>query len=133
VSEIDAAVREGYFFMKMKIGQPGSQEEMLEKDKAHITAIHHAIGSVPTPYSADGKIPYYFDANGRYEKKETLLKLLDHAEKIGALDQVAIIEEPFSEEAEIDVSDIPVRLAADESAHTDEDAIKRIDLGYKAI
>lgn len=61
------------------------------------------------------------------------LTLIDHARKIGAFDQIAIIEEPFAEELEFDVSDIPVRLAADESAHTDEDAIKRIQLGYKAI
>ena len=43
------------------------------------------------------------------------------------------IEEPFPEHAEIDVSDIPIRLAADESAHTDEDALIRIQMGYKAI
>ena len=29
--------------------------------------------------------------------------------------------------------DVPIRLAADESAHTDEDAIKRIQMGYHAI
>jgi len=133
VGEIQAAVEQGYFFMKIKIGQPGTQEEMLEKDKARLTAIHQAIGMVRTSYSKDGKLPYYFDANGRYEKKETLLKLIDHARKIGAFDQIAIIEEPFAEELEFDVSDIPVRLASDESAHTDEDAIKRIGMGYKAI
>ena len=133
ISEIQDAVEQGYFFMKIKIGQPGTQEEMLEKDKARLTAIHQAIGNVKTSHTKDGKLPYYFDANGRYEKKETLLKLLDHARKIGAFDQIAIIEEPFAEELEIDVSDIPVRLAADESAHTDEDAIKRITMGYKAI
>jgi len=133
INEIQAAVEQGYFFMKIKIGQPGTQEEMLEKDKARLTAIHQAIGNVRTVHTKNGKLPYYFDANGRYEKKETLLKLLDHARKIGAFDQIAIIEEPFAEELEIDVSDIPVRLAADESAHTDEDAIKRIQMGYKAI
>lgn len=133
VGEIQAAVEQGYFFMKIKIGQPGTQEEMLEKDKARLTAIHQAIGNVRTSHSKDGKLPYYFDANGRYEKKETLLKLIDHARKIGAFDQIAIIEEPFAEELEIDVTDIPVRLASDESAHTDEDAIKRIGMGYKAI
>jgi L-alanine-DL-glutamate epimerase-like enolase superfamily enzyme len=133
ISEIQGAVEQGYFFMKIKIGQPGTQEEMLEKDKARLTAIHQTIGNVKTSHTKDGKLPYYFDANGRYEKKETLLKLLDHARKIGAFDQIAIIEEPFAEELEIDVSDIPVRLAADESAHTDEDAIKRIAMGYKAI
>jgi L-alanine-DL-glutamate epimerase-like enolase superfamily enzyme len=133
VGEIQAAVEQGYFFMKIKIGQPGTQEEMLEKDMARLTAIHKAIGSVRTSHSKDGRLPYYFDANGRYEKKETLLKLIDHARKIGAFDQIAIIEEPFAEEYEFEVSDIPVRLASDESAHTDEDAIKRIGMGYKAI
>jgi len=133
IDEIKSTVDEGYFFMKIKIGQPGTQAEMLEKDKARLSAIHKTIGDVRTPYSKNGKLPYYFDANGRYEKKETLLQLLDHAKKIGAFDQIAIIEEPFAEELEFDVSDIPVRLAADESAHTDEDAIKRMEMGYKAI
>jgi len=133
INEIQSAVEQGYFFMKIKIGQPGSQDEMLEKDKVRLTAIHQAIGNVRTSHTKDGKLPYYFDANGRYEKKETLLKLIDHAKKIGAFDQIAIIEEPFAEELEISVSDIPVRLAADESAHTDKDAIKRIEMGYKAI
>ena len=32
VSEIVQAVNDGYFFMKIKIGQPGTQEEMLQKD-----------------------------------------------------------------------------------------------------
>jgi hypothetical protein len=119
--------------MKIKIGQPGTQAEMLEKDKERLSAIHNAIGKRHTKFTRDGKLPYYFDANGRYEKKDTLLRLLDHAKKIGAFDQIAIIEEPFPEEAEIDVSDIPIRLAADESAHTDEDAIKRMQMGYRAI
>lgn len=133
ISEIEAACAQGYFFMKIKIGQPGTQQEMLEKDKARLSAIHAAIGHVSTPHSESGKLPYYFDANGRYEKKETLLQLLDHAKKIGAFGQIALIEEPFPEEFDIDVSDIPVRLAADESAHTEEDAIVRIQMGYKAI
>jgi L-alanine-DL-glutamate epimerase-like enolase superfamily enzyme len=133
VSEIKQAVDDGFFFMKIKIGQPGTQKEMLEKDKARLTEIHKAIGHRRTEHSENGKLPYYFDANGRYEKKETLLALLDHAKKIGAFDQIAIIEEPFPEAADIDVSDIPVRLAADESAHTDKDALTRIQMGYKAI
>jgi len=133
IDEIKAATDQGYFFMKIKIGQPGTQAEMLEKDKARLSAIHKAIGGFKTVYTKNGKLPYYFDANGRYESKETLLKLIDHAKKIGAFDQIAIIEEPFPEELEIDVHDIPVRLAADESAHTVEDALKRIEMGYKAM
>ena len=77
------AVDEGYFFMKIKIGRPGTQEEMLEGDKARIEAIHKLIGHRETPHTKNGKIPYYFDANGRYEKKETLERLLDHAKKRG--------------------------------------------------
>lgn len=133
VTEIVQAVRDGYFFMKIKIGQPGTQEEMLQKDMARISEIHKAIGDFRTPHTQSGKLPYYFDANGRYEKKETLLRLIDHIRKIGAFEQIAIIEEPFPEEVETDVSDIPVRLASDESAHTDADALKRIQMGYRAI
>ena len=133
IEELKAAVEAGYFFMKIKIGQPGTQAEMLEKDMARISAIHAAIGDARTPYTANGKLPYYFDANGRYESKETLLRLLDHTKAIGAFDQIALIEEPFPEELEIDIRDIPVRVAADESAHTDHDALKRIQMGYSAI
>ncbi len=133
IEELKAAVEAGYFFMKIKLGQPGTQAEMLEKDKARLSAIHAAIGHARTPYTASGKLPYYFDANGRYESKDTLLRLLDHARAIGAFDQIALVEEPFPEELEVDVSDIPVRLAADESAHTDADARRRIEMGYQAI
>ena len=133
ISEIEEAVDEGYFFMKIKIGQPGNQEEMLQKDMERLSAIHKAIGHRQTPWSENGKLPYYFDANGRYENKETLLRLLDHASKIGAFDQIAVIEEPFPEHKEIEVGDLGLRIAADESAHTDEDAIRRIDMGYSAI
>jgi len=133
IDEIVAAAEEGYFFMKIKVGQPGTQEEMLEKDKARLSAIHDAIGHRETPHTPDGRLPYYFDANGRYEEKETLQQLLDHAKKIGAFDQIAVIEEPFPEELEIDVSDFGVPIAADESAHTDEDAAKRLQMGYQAI
>jgi L-alanine-DL-glutamate epimerase-like enolase superfamily enzyme len=133
ISEIKEAADQGYFFMKIKIGQPGTQEEMLEKDKARLSAIHDAIGHMETPHSEDGKLPYYFDANGRYEEKETLEKLLDHARKIGAFEQIQVIEEPFPEEKEIMVGDLGVRIAADESAHTDKDALERIQMGYSAI
>ncbi len=94
---IKQAADEGYFILKLKTGAAGTQAEMIEKDIAFLTAVHKAIGHYETPYTASGKIPYYFDANGRYEKKETLLRFLDHAKKIGAFDQIAVIEEPFAE------------------------------------
>jgi L-alanine-DL-glutamate epimerase-like enolase superfamily enzyme len=133
LEEIVEAVQCGYFFLKIKLGQPGTQAEMLESDKARITAIHRAIGGLETPHTRNGKLPYYFDANGRYESKETLLQLIEHLRRIGALEQVALIEEPFPEEYEVDVRNLPVRLAADESAHTDQDAIRRCEMGYGAM
>jgi L-alanine-DL-glutamate epimerase-like enolase superfamily enzyme len=131
--KIKQAADKGYFIMKLKTGSAGTQPEMIEKDIAFLTAVHKAIGHYETPYTKNGKIPYYFDANGRYEKKETLLRFLDHAKKIGAFDQIAVIEEPFEESNESFVGDMGVRVAADESAHTVEDAAHRIELGYSAI
>lgn len=131
--EIRKEVELGYFFMKIKIGNPGTQAEMLEKDKKRLLEIHSLLKDVETGYTENGKLPYYFDANGRYESKDTFRRLLDYTEEIGAFDQIVMIEEPFPENMEIDVSDIPVRLAADESAHTDKDTINRIEMGYKAV
>ena len=90
---------------------------MVRWDKERLSAIHEAVKDREIPYTKDGRIPYYLDANGRYDSKERLMQLLDHAQKIGALDRILIMEEPFPEEYRVDVRDIPVRLAADESAH----------------
>lgn len=125
--------KDGSFFIKIKLGQPGTQEEMVEKDKANLTRIHDAIGNVSTINTGSGKLLYYFDANGRYESKEAIKEFIDHAKKIGAFEQIAIIEEPFPEEFETDVSDLGVRISADESAHTDTDVMDRIQKGYTAI
>jgi hypothetical protein len=133
VQEIRDTVAGGYFFMKIKIGQAGTQEEMLRKDMARLTEIHQAIGGAHTEYTDSGKLPYYFDANGRYEEKETMLRFLDHARKIGAFDRIAIIEEPFAEEKKFDVSDLGLRIVSDETAHTDRHALERIQMGYTAI
>ena len=77
-----------------------------------------------------GRIPYYFDANGRYEKQgkpfcNSWMKL----KRIGALDQIALIEEPFDEKMDVEVGDLGVRIAADESAHTLEDARIKVQQG----
>lgn len=125
--------KDGYFIMKFKLGAPGSQQEMLAKDKSRIEEIHRTIGDISVKYTEDGKIPYYFDMNGRYEQKQTLKKLLDHADKIGALDQIKILEEPFPEDYEADVSELGLTVAADESAHTVRNVKERIDMGYGAI
>ena len=135
--EIEGLVGDGYFFFKIKVGSdPDSdrdQQKMLEWDKKRVSEIHAVLKDKKTPYSVSGEVPYYLDANGRYENKDTLLRLLEHCDKIGALDRIVIFEEPFPEKYVEPVHDIPVRLAADESAHTDFDAVDRIDLGYGAI
>jgi L-alanine-DL-glutamate epimerase-like enolase superfamily enzyme len=133
LEEVKRIVEDGYFFLKIKIGAPGSQEEMLRQDMDRLGQIHRTVGRVENPYTSDGKPRYYLDANGRYERISTLRRLLDHAAKIGALEQIAVIEEPLPEELEEDVSGLGVMIAADESAHTDASAEKRLEMGYSAI
>jgi L-alanine-DL-glutamate epimerase-like enolase superfamily enzyme len=137
LEEIVQAVDDGYFFLKIKIGSDpdgdGDLDKMLEWDMRRLAEIHEALKNRETPYTDSGHIPYYLDANGRYDSKERLMKFLDHAGKIGALERILIMEEPFPEELHVDVGDLPVRLAADESAHTDRDALERIEMGYGAI
>ncbi|MHB9131945.1 MAG: enolase C-terminal domain-like protein [Armatimonadota bacterium] len=137
LADIVQAVDDGYFFLKIKIGsdpdKDGDQEKMLQWDMARLSAIHGAIKDRRIPHTEDGTIPYYLDANGRYDGKERLLRLLDHADSIGMLERIMIVEEPFPEEYKVDVRDVPARLAADESAHSDVDAQERIELGYRAI
>ena len=133
LDEVRRLVREGSFFFKIKIGQPGTQQEMLAKDCARVSELHAILREVRTEDSTTGRAFYYFDANGRYADKETLLRFADHLERIGAREQTAIVEEPFDEMNEVDVHDIPLRLAADESAHTVADAERRMEMGYRAM
>lgn len=136
MDSIKSLADQGYFIMKIKIGAPGTQAEMLKKDIEFLDQIHQTIGHYETEYSNNGKLPYYFDANGRYNDKDSLHRFLDHAEKIGAIDQIAVIEEPFGERNKVEVNDLAERgprIAADESAHTDIDALERIKQGYNAI
>jgi hypothetical protein len=137
LNKIVESVKEGYFFLKIKIGanpdKDGNLDKMLEWDKNRLKEIHEAIKNIETPYTDNGHIPYYLDANGRYDSKDRLMRFLDYAKKIGALDRIILLEEPFPEEFNEDVCDIPVRLAADESAHSDKDALKKIQQGFTAI
>jgi L-alanine-DL-glutamate epimerase-like enolase superfamily enzyme len=137
VKDIGKAIKDGFFTLKIKIGsdpdKDGNPEKMLEWDMKRIKDIHTMFGDIPTGYTKNGKLPYYFDANGRYDRKERLLRLIDFIDKLGALDRVIIIEEPFPENMDVDVGDLPVRVVADESAHTKEDTLKRFHMGYKGV
>ena len=61
------------------------------------------------------------------------MDFLEYADKIGAYDRIVILEEPFSEESDFDVSDIGLNITADESAHSLDSAVKRMQQGYKAM
>ncbi|HAN20266.1 MAG: hypothetical protein A2Y15_07890 [Clostridiales bacterium GWF2_36_10] len=131
----------GTALLKIKIGKATginlTHEEdmrsMLEWDKARMSEIHNIASQYTTNLTKSGKILYYLDANGRYDSKERLCELLEHAEKIGALDKIALLEEPFDAQNEIYVGDLPITINADESAHSLDDVKYRLSLGYKAV
>lgn len=131
--EIKSLAEKGFFFLKIKIGQSGTQEEMLCRDTERIRQIHDLVKNVETPETAIGHPVYYLDANGRYESKETLCRLLDQTRSFGAFDRIVLLEEPFPERCAFEVHDLPIRVAADESAHTVADALHRVELGYDAL
>ena len=130
IEDVVRAASDGYFVIKVKLGSPGTQAEMIEKDIARLTAIHRALAAAQTRHTSDGKLRYDLDPNQRYERKETLLRLLDAARKIGALEQVAFLEEPFPDENDEHLNDIPVRVVADESVTQAGDATRRVQQGY---
>jgi hypothetical protein len=132
-ADLKQLAEKGIFFFKIKIGHAGSQQEMLEKDKARLEEVHTALEGYATPHTESGKLLYYLDANGRYESKEGVRELLDHAARIGMLDRIALLEEPFPEEIDFDVGDLPVRIAADESLHDAGDVARKLDNGYGAF
>ena len=129
---IEAANR-GYFVFKVKTGSPGTQSEMLKADMDRLSLIHKTLKNLRTDHTSNGKLIYTMDANARYEKKESLQKYLDHAKKIGAFDQILLIEEPLNESNEENVSDVGILIAADESVHNEESALRRLDLGYNVL
>ncbi len=131
--QIRAVLGRGAALIKVKIGQSGSEEEMLAKDVERIDHVHRIASAYRTELTHSGRVLYYLDANGRYRRKESLYRLLDRADSVGMLSDIAILEEPFCEELEIDVSDLPVRVAADESLHSVADVRSRAQQGYGAV
>ena len=140
-SELKRTLGSGAALLKIKIGRsfPDSasaeedMERMVEWDCRRLEEIHRAANGYTTPYTKDGRVLYYLDANGRYDCKGRLERLLDHARSIGALERIALLEEPFAPDDMTDVSDLPVTVNADESAHGVEDVKARLALGYRAV
>lgn len=135
--EVSRLADEGAFLFKIKLGcDPdgnGDLEKMLQWDMKRITQLHEILKNRRTPYTLTGKPAYYFDANGRYDNRDRLERLVAHLKQTGALEQTVLLEEPFPENSNIDVHGIPVCIAADESAHGVEETGKLINLGYRAV
>lgn len=139
--EIRACLESGISLLKIKIGKavPGvtsreeDMREMLAWDIARLKQIHEIASRFETPHTKSGKILYYLDANGRYDSKARLEALLDAADKLGALERIALLEEPFAPENPAFVGDLPVCINADESAHSLADVKARLALGYRAV
>ncbi len=136
-ADVEALLDEGYFVLKIKLGsdpeRDGDPEKMLAWDIERLRAVHRLACVRETPCTRDGRIAYYLDINGRYGTKELLWRLVDAADRMGALERVMLLEEPFPEEVRESVGDVPVRIVADESVHGEEDALERIRLGYGAF
>lgn len=137
LEDVRKMAENGTALFKIKIGSDplknNDLDAMLLWDKNRILEIHHTVKEIKTPYTESGNILYYLDANGRYDNKERLQELLSFAKEQGILERVILLEEPFDEQNKIDVSDLPVCIAADESAHSLEDVKERFELGYKAL
>lgn len=135
--EIKGLLDDGTVLLKIKIGFDNngkmSKEEMLAWDKNRLFEIHEIAKNYRSEYTVSGEILYYMDANGKYDSVERLQQLLDYAKEIGALKNIVLLEEPFAEENKVDVSSLPVRIAADESVHAVKDVEERIALGYGAV
>ena len=72
--------------------------------------------------------------NGRYPDREFLLRFLDAADKMDALERIVLLEEPFAGDRPEPVHGLPVRVAGDESAHSAQDVARLTwEYGYSAI
>lgn len=139
--EIRSVLDSGISLLKIKIGKavPGvstpeeDMAEMLKWDISRLRQIHGIASQYETPHTKNGKVLYYLDANGRYDSLSRVEALLDAADKMGALDRIALLEEPFAPENHTFVGNLPVCVNADESAHSLEDVQERLSLGYKAV
>lgn len=139
--QLRETLNSGTALLKIKIGKATGNaytheedmQTMVEWDKARLAEIHTIAAEYKTTLTKKGNILYYLDANGRYDTKERLCVLLEHAEKIGALDKIALLEEPFEAENKVFVGDLPIVVNADESAHSLDDVKERIALGYQAV
>jgi L-alanine-DL-glutamate epimerase-like enolase superfamily enzyme len=137
VDDVVKMAKAGTCLFKIKLGcdpdGDGDLQKMLLWDQQRALQIHNALKNISTPHTESGHILYYFDANGRYDTKERLAALTDFLKQEGIADRTVLFEEPFAPENEVFVGDMGIPFAADESAHSLKDVLRRIELGYKAL
>ncbi|MBQ7901880.1 MAG: L-alanine-DL-glutamate epimerase [Clostridia bacterium] len=137
LEEVERMAKDGVCIFKIKLGADpegdGSLDKMLEWDKRRAQKIHNILKDIPTPYTDCGNAVYYFDANGRYDTKERLENLVEFLHRRGIARRTVLFEEPFAPDNKINIADIPLNFAADESAHSLDDVKERIALGYRTI
>lgn len=133
IEEVRSLLEQGAFVLKIKLGQAGDEQERLAKDQDWFGKIHEVARTFATSMTDSGNVLYYLDINGRYARKDTLLRLLDYAERHGMGERILLVEEPFSQVLRIDVHDVPARLAADESLHSVADLQTKVEQGYTAV
>ena len=139
--EIERLAASGTGLLKIKIGKAvqgcacreDDMRSMLEWDIRRIGQIHEIASRHSTDLTESGRILYYLDANGRYDSLSRVEQLLDACDRMGALDRVALLEEPFSPDVDVDVRSLPVCVNADESAHSLSDVRERLEMGYGAV
>lgn len=135
--EIRRLADEGVFNFKIKIGanpdNDNNRDKMVEADKERVEEIHNILKDYKTPYTQNGKLAYFLDANGRYDSKYRLRELLNFTKSINAFEHIALLEEPFDETNTLTVDTFGVSVAADESLHDEKDALRKIELGYSVF
>lgn len=136
--EIQALLESGVFVLKIKIGaDPNGDQDMdamCKWDIQRIQQVHAIASGFTSPYTHCGHPVYYLDANGRYDTPQRLQHLLEGIQPCGALARTILLEEPYAEDGLHPVHDLPVRVAADESVHGAQDAVRLIEqYGYSAI
>ncbi|MBN2851448.1 MAG: hypothetical protein JXQ23_01780 [Clostridia bacterium] len=125
--EIKNILTNGEFFLKVKIGNENEWDKKRVKEIFELTKGYHS------EYTSTKRPVLYLDANGRYESKGQLLSLIEYLDKERILSEIGVFEEPFSEDKQFDVSDIPCLFACDESAHSVHEVKERFQQGYRSL
>jgi L-alanine-DL-glutamate epimerase-like enolase superfamily enzyme len=133
VHEVAGLLGAGAAVLKLKIGHPGEEEAMVSGDLTSLERLAAPLADAETPLTVSGKVCLYLDANGRYRSREALDRLIAGADRLGLLDRILVLEEPFAADVTEPLTDLPVLVAADESLHDADDVGRRRALGYGAI